>query len=132
MQPRPLLPTPGPHGGFMQGLPPGPPGMMQGPPPVSMGGIHPAPHVEPPAPKKPKTEDNLIPEHEFIASHPVSILYYTHVQLLPQARRRRVAVIILFVCVCVCVFYTILRMQQYSNGKSTCQSVNNIHVCEYM
>ena len=75
MQPRPLLPTPGPghHGGFMPGLPPpGPPGMMQPPPPVTMGGIHPAPHVEPPAPKKPKTEDNLIPEQAFITSHPVS------------------------------------------------------------
>ena len=37
--------------------------------------IHPAPPVEPPAAKKPKSDiDNLIPENQFIASHPVSLL----------------------------------------------------------
>ena len=59
----------------MPGLPPpGPPGMMvPHPGPPMGGGIHPAPHVEPPAAKKPKTEDNLISEQEFIASNPVSL-----------------------------------------------------------
>ena len=34
--------------------------------------IHPAPPVEPPAAKKPRSEDTLIPEQEFIANHQVS------------------------------------------------------------
>lgn len=71
--PRPLLPTPHQGGGLMPGLPPshGPPGMM--PHPAPMPGIHPAPHVEPPAAKKPRNEDNLIPEKEFIINNPVSV-----------------------------------------------------------
>ena len=70
--PRPLLPTP--HGGLVPGFPPpGPPGMMP-PPLMAMGGIHPAPHVEPPSAKKPRPDDNLIPEQEFISSHSVGLI----------------------------------------------------------
>ena len=67
--PRPLLPTPGP--GFIPVPHPGmvPHGMMR------PGFIHPAPNVEPPSAKKPKSDaDNLVPEHEFIAKYPVILV----------------------------------------------------------
>lgn len=74
--PRPLLPTPAVHG-FI----PGPPALFN----PAMPFIHPAPPVEPPLAKKPRSEmDSFISEHDFIAANPVSPLEMLHVHGLIQ------------------------------------------------
>ena len=64
--PRPLLPTPA---GAMPGFIPGAPALFT----PGMPFIHPAPPVEPPSAKKPRSEmDNFVSERDFIAANPVS------------------------------------------------------------
>ncbi|XP_019853715.1 PREDICTED: splicing factor 3A subunit 1-like [Amphimedon queenslandica] len=77
--PKPLLPTPPPMQGFIPA-----PAMIPHPMPHPF--IHPAPPVEPPAAKKPKSDiDNLIPENQFIASHPGPV---TFTVLVPNVGER--------------------------------------------
>lgn len=46
--------------------------------------IHPAPPVEPPAAKKPRSEDTLIPEQEFIANHQGPVTFRIQVPNMPD------------------------------------------------